>query len=332
VAIAFVQNKDFNGSTGASSYTPAYNSNVTAGNLLVALIYPSGTNSVTSVTDSLSQTWTQISGASGTTTDAAYIYYQKNTAGGACTLTITLGAASNCNPIIYEFSGLDTSAPLDQSNTATGTSTSTTSGTVTTTVANELLIGGAHVGGTINAGESGWTAIAPTTRGNLAEYIIVSSIQTNVAATGTQGSATYRGNIATFKAASGGTVTLPSVTMQFLLGITPLKIVAQLGVNMQFLLGLTPVKLLAALTTAMQFKLGITNISIRELIGPVTMQFKLGITTAQLQARLSTGMQVRIGISPVSVTGGGAQTLVTFYFGDGTGIHRIVQENPVTGD
>ncbi len=219
MAIAFVQNLDFNGSTSSSSYTPAYTSAVTSGNLLIALIYPSGTTSVSSVTDSLSQTWTQIAGASGTTTSSAYIYYQKNTAGGACTVTVTLGAAANCNIIIYEFSGCDTAAPLDQSNTTvTTSSTATTSGNVTTTVADELLIGGAHCGLNATAGEAGWTAIAPTTRGNLAEYIIVSSTQT-VAATGTQtAAANSRGNIATFKVASAGgttwnaTATISSLT------------------------------------------------------------------------------------------------------------------------
>jgi hypothetical protein len=90
------------------------------------------------------------------------IYYAKNIAaattnGNSVTVTFTTGA--NFPDIrIAEYSGLDTASPLDVSLGAQGNSATTSSGAVTTTNANDLLIGANLIQtGTTGAG-SGFTS------------------------------------------------------------------------------------------------------------------------------------------------------------------------------
>src|SRR2546421_4319686 len=69
-----------------------------------------------------------------------YVFYAKNVAGGANTVTATFSSTNN-HPwlAIFEYSGLSSTNPLDQTAHAQGNSSSADSGPITTSTANELL-------------------------------------------------------------------------------------------------------------------------------------------------------------------------------------------------
>jgi hypothetical protein len=81
--------------------------------------------------------------------------YTANSASGITQVTVTLGANSYLIVHVYEFSGVATSTPLDQSTTATsaGSQSSATVGPVTTTADDELLF----VSTTVGLNTSTWT-------------------------------------------------------------------------------------------------------------------------------------------------------------------------------
>ena len=113
--------------------------------------------SASTISDNKSNTVAVAIGPIQNASDYIQIAYFKNIVGGAShTVTSTRSGAGYHTLCPAEFSGLDLTAPLDQTASATGTSTALNSGnTSTTTVANELLLGT----GTISAGtNSSWTA------------------------------------------------------------------------------------------------------------------------------------------------------------------------------
>lgn len=133
----------------------AYTSNVTAGSLLVgAVTYhnPTGVINISSVADSLGQTWTlagsrvdtDISGFGGTWTIATYYY--PNTLGGANTVTATLSVTTTGRSLgCSEYSGIATTGPLDkttgQQQIDPGTAAdAVTSGTTAATTQNNELV------------------------------------------------------------------------------------------------------------------------------------------------------------------------------------------------
>lgn len=146
------------GTTSGTSHTVTWGSDTTTGNLFVASIMVGGASSVSSITDSQSNTWTKITSLTGTSTVTLEIWYSKNITGGT-TPTITINHSNQqANSIVREFSGLDTASPLDKSAIAAGIGGSPSSGaTATTTSANELVVGFAADivnAGTVGAGYS----------------------------------------------------------------------------------------------------------------------------------------------------------------------------------
>ena len=107
----------------------------TAGNLnIVAVGWNDTTSTVSAVSDSRGNTYTQ----AGTTTTGTglrqAIYYAKNIAAGSNTVTVTFNqAAAYVDVRILEYSGLDTTSPLDVTAGAAGSSASANSGAATTT-------------------------------------------------------------------------------------------------------------------------------------------------------------------------------------------------------
>src|SRR4029077_5027530 len=94
------------------------------------------------------------------------IYYAKNiaaAAAGANTVTVTYsGAATYPDVRVAEYRGLDPVSPLDGAVGATGTSLTSDSGALTTTSANDLLVGANTVTAHTTAGGSGYTSRAIT--------------------------------------------------------------------------------------------------------------------------------------------------------------------------
>ena len=111
------------------------------------------------ITDSNGNTYTDaISQAQTTDGHQIHIFYAKNIASVPNTVTATFSSTNN-HPwlAIYEYSGLNTTTPLDQTAHAQGTGSAISTGaTATTTSPNELVFAAAgfvnNFGGTVTAG------------------------------------------------------------------------------------------------------------------------------------------------------------------------------------
>ena len=213
--------------SGASTFvTVVLGSGTTVSHYLIAVVMfnaaGSASNSITTVTDSNSNTWTQAVISNDRNFPVAAIYYapiSTSCATANCeTITISFTATVDRNMTVAEYSGLTTFGALDQINhTENAGSTSLTSGNVTTTQALELMIGVAVPYSTTSplpTAGAGWTSQAAAAVGTAECYIFEDQ---NVSSTGTYAATATSGfsptatatAIATFKAAaapSGGTI------------------------------------------------------------------------------------------------------------------------------
>src|ERR1700682_2669814 len=146
--IAFVQSNSATPQSPQTTVAITYTAAQTLGNLNVVVVgWNDSTATVSSVGDSRGNTYA-LAGVPvvQSATGSQAIYYAKNIAAagaGANTVTVTFSVAARYPDIrIAEYSGLDTVNPLDVSTGAQGTTTSiSNSGPVTTTNANDLLVG-----------------------------------------------------------------------------------------------------------------------------------------------------------------------------------------------
>src|SRR5678815_6134346 len=100
------------------------------------------TSLVSSVTDTRGNIYTRAIGPTTTTGLQQSIYYAKNIAAGANTVTVTFNKAAAYPDVrILEYSGLDKTSPLDTGAAASGSGTAANSGAVVTTSASELIFG-----------------------------------------------------------------------------------------------------------------------------------------------------------------------------------------------
>lgn len=115
MAFAFVQSGGQR--TASGNNVLAFGGVNTVGNLLVAAVmFEDNTTTVTTLTDSRSNTWTACSAlksSGGGISCSLVLYYVKNCAAGANTVTLAPSASVPSNFIIHEYSGADTTAPLD---------------------------------------------------------------------------------------------------------------------------------------------------------------------------------------------------------------------------
>jgi len=136
--IGFVQVNAATPQTASASVPIAFGVAQTAGNMnLVVVGWNDTTSTVSSVSDSRGNTYTQ----AGTTVTGTglrqAIYYARNIVGGSNTVTVGFNqAAAFADVRILEYSGLDPTSPLDVTAGAAGTSSSPNSGAATTTAAN----------------------------------------------------------------------------------------------------------------------------------------------------------------------------------------------------
>src|SRR5260370_5843168 len=179
--IAFVQS---NSATPQSSsqvtVTVTYTAAQTLGDLNVVVVgWNDSTATVSSVIDSRGNAYALAAGPvvqSATASQA--IYYAKNilaAAAGANAVTVTFNVGARFPDIrIAEYSGLDTVNPLDVSVGAHSTATPTSdSGSVTTTSANDLLVGANLVQSTTTGAGTGYTSRVITTDGDILEDSVV---------------------------------------------------------------------------------------------------------------------------------------------------------------
>ena len=212
MAISFVQSTTGNATTSPTT-TTAFAGSTTSGNLIVVTTADDSglTTSVSAVADSKGNAYTQVVNISSSS--SMQIWYAKNITGGAShtvSATWNTGNTGRCVLVAQEFSGCDTSNPLDQ-NTSTGsTGTAVSSGaSPTTTQAAELVVGGASHDALASAFSlgSGYTNLGTVNVANCA----VAMESKVVAATGAQtatftiaASRTWICGVVTFKGAGGG--------------------------------------------------------------------------------------------------------------------------------
>ncbi len=151
VTIGFVQSNYAVPHIPSTSVGITYTLAQTAGNLNVVVVgWADSTTTVSSVGDTLGNTYTL---AIGPTVQPGFltqsVYYAKNIRGAAPngnTVTVTFSAGAAFPDIrILEYSGADPNNPLDIAVAGTGTNSPTNSGTLTTTNANDLLLGASMV-------------------------------------------------------------------------------------------------------------------------------------------------------------------------------------------
>src|SRR5215831_52921 len=149
-AVGFVQGNYAVPQSPQSSVTVAFPGAQTAGNLNVAVVgWNDSSATVTSVTDSAGNTYVRAVGPTiiqGRGTQS--IYYATNIRGAASNaVTVSYSAAAVFPDIrVLEYSGLDTTSPLNAIAAATGSGQAATSGSLTTTVPNVLLVAANLVG------------------------------------------------------------------------------------------------------------------------------------------------------------------------------------------
>lgn len=139
MAIAFVQSRSV--SLGVvTSGNLAFNSNNTAGNFIIVAVQVGTNGRTVTVSDTNVNTYTQHRNQAGGTDHEIYLVAAPNCAAGANTVTVAIsGAAASVSFSIYEYSGIATSSPLDQVNSATASSAHADSGDITTTTNEQLL-------------------------------------------------------------------------------------------------------------------------------------------------------------------------------------------------
>jgi IPT/TIG domain len=204
--IAFVQSNSVPATLQSSLTTLSATFKVaqTVGNLNIVVVgWGDTTSLVKTVTDSSGNTYSQ---AGGTTTGSGLrqaIYYARNIAGGSTTVTVTFnGAAAYPDLRILEYSGLDTSNPLDVTAAGVGTGTVAASAAATTTSANELIFGAGNNGDGFSGAGTGFTLRMIDYYGNLAEDETVSSTGSYNVSAPLKKSTAWVMQLATFRASS----------------------------------------------------------------------------------------------------------------------------------
>ncbi len=206
---AFVQDAfSAPGSAARTTVTIQYAAAQTAGDLnVIGIAWNDATALVQSVTDTRGNVYQLAVGptvVSGTASLA--VYYAANIASSVAngnTVTVTFNRATVYPDVrIAEYRNVATTNPLDVAAGATGTGATANSGNVTTTNANDLLVGFNYVQTyTGNAG-TGFTERRVTSDGNLLEDRNVTAVG-SYSATSTQGSGWWIMQIVAFRAGFG---------------------------------------------------------------------------------------------------------------------------------
>ncbi len=155
---AFVQqraNEVGSGRTNSLAFSQAN----TAGNTIIVSVFWNNTGTV-SLADTRGNTYVAAAPRRAWGPNwSEQVFYAKNIAGGANTVTATFGTTIAGWGIIYlhEYSGLDKVNPLDATTSGVGTSRAMSSGSLTTTVAGDLLFAAGASENTVISAGTGWT-------------------------------------------------------------------------------------------------------------------------------------------------------------------------------
>lgn len=213
-AIGFVQGSYATPQSPQSTVSVTFTSAQTAGNLNVVVVgWNDTTAAVSSVTDSNGNFYALAVGptqASGQLSQSIY-YARGILAAGASTNTVTVRftvPAQYADIRVLEYSGLDRVNPVDVTAAAIGSSTTSDSGAVTTTNANDLIVGANIVFTNTKGPGSGFTKRMITKPdGDIAEDQVVSTVGSYSATAPLNKSGPWIMQMVAFKALSGGGTT-----------------------------------------------------------------------------------------------------------------------------
>ena len=223
MAIAFVKQTEVDVTTANTTSTTSVAS--TAGNTLIAIvaIAAGATAKLSSITDSASNTWVVPASdpnqnppanfVSGSNTYFAIAYALNASAITSITVNISASKAFSYN--LVEFSGIATSAAVDQSASVSNSTSASPllTPSITTANANDLVIGGMSANNNaMTLGSAGFTALTSmvpiSTMKGVAAYQIVSSTNTYSISWTPGANAVSGAGIMAFQAVAGA----PSVT------------------------------------------------------------------------------------------------------------------------
>ena len=152
IPITQVQKTTAGTSGNASSITASYGSAPTQGNLLVLVHHYRNTGTVT-----LPGGWTQAVVKQSAGSKITIAYKIAGVAEGS-DVTVSVSSADDQTITIFEYEGIETVSPLDQTASDVGSLTSCSTGTTpTTTTANQLLIAGVGLNGASGGWANTWT-------------------------------------------------------------------------------------------------------------------------------------------------------------------------------
>jgi hypothetical protein len=180
--------------TAVQTLSPSLAWAQSAGDLIVLLINYTPGLSLSQIGDVSGNAYTQFGAPVSNTVYGETMFYclsAKAAGAGANTVTVSLSGVSiagDFSVAVFGFSAPGHGWTQDQyvNNSQTNV-TSVTTGNVTTTYANEVLVSGTGVDHHTTMGSGGrWIAEPPDGLDDMQEYLIVSSIQTDIAATYTQ--------------------------------------------------------------------------------------------------------------------------------------------------
>jgi hypothetical protein len=204
--ISFIQVNSADPQTPQATVAVTYTAAQRIGDLNVVVVgWNDSTATVNTVTDTMNNVYALAVGPTvqtGTATQS--IYYAKNitaAAAGANTVTVKFNGSAIFPDIrILEYSGLDTTNPLDVAAGASGTS-ATSSSAVTTTNANDLIIGANVVQtGTTGAGTGFTRRIITSPDSDIVEDRVVTAIGSYTATAPVSPSASWIMQVVAFKA------------------------------------------------------------------------------------------------------------------------------------
>ena len=197
--------------TGTANSVAFPGANATGDLIVVYVVW--GNSGAVTVSDARGNAYTSVGTAAAWGTGwRAQLFYAKNVAAGANTVTATFASGLSGNfgiVYIHEYTGIDRTSPLDASASATGTASAMSSGAVTTTNAADLIFGAGASSGSVTQPGSGFTSRS-SAAGNRTEDRFVTATG-SYAATATQNGNRWVMQVVAFKADSGTDSTPPSV-------------------------------------------------------------------------------------------------------------------------
>jgi len=199
VAISFAQVAAATPQSPQSSVSVTYPAAQSAGDLNIVVVgWDNTTASVSTISDTLGNTYTLAIGPTRGTGLSQSIYYASNIKAGSNTVTVTFNqAAPFVDMRVLEYRGVTT---LDVKAGASGKGATSNSGSATTTVARELIFGANYVANTTKGAGTNFTSRIITGQdGDIAEDRIVSATGNYSATAPVTGNGVWVMQMVTFK-------------------------------------------------------------------------------------------------------------------------------------